>query len=79
MYAATRLFASNLNVTMAQRFFNLVLLPRVRQDIADNRRLHFALFMAAQEGDLQARGIFQGYVVAFVPEQNVLAARGGHF
>lgn len=30
MYAATRLFASNLNPKMAQRFFNLVLLDSVR-------------------------------------------------
>merc|ERR1711962_548066 len=33
MYQATRLFASNLNAKMAQRFFNLVLYPRVRDDI----------------------------------------------
>ena len=63
MYAATRLFASNLNVTMAQRFFNLVLLPRVRQDIADNRRLHFALFMALKKATFKPAAFFKGMLL----------------
>uniref|UniRef100_A0A8C2LS18 BYSL n=1 Tax=Cricetulus griseus TaxID=10029 RepID=A0A8C2LS18_CRIGR len=33
MYQATRIFAANLKERMAQRFYNLVLLPRVRDDI----------------------------------------------
>ena len=33
MRAATRIFASNLNPKMAQRFYALVLLPTVRDDI----------------------------------------------
>merc|ERR1712034_195462 len=32
MYQATRIFTSNLKEKMAQRFFNLILLPRVRDD-----------------------------------------------
>jgi essential nuclear protein 1 len=31
--AATRIFASNFNERMAQRFFNLILLGRVQADI----------------------------------------------
>ena len=48
-YQATRLFASNLNARMAQRFTALVLLPAVRADIAEHRRLHFALFQALRK------------------------------
>ena len=44
VYQATRLFVSNLNQRMSQRFLVLVLLPHVRADIHHNRRLHFALF-----------------------------------
>lgn len=33
----------------AQRFLALVLLPHVRQDIRDNRRLHFALYQALKK------------------------------
>ena len=48
-YQATRMFVSNLNAKMAQRFMALVLLPHVRQDIRDNRRLHHALFQALKK------------------------------
>ncbi|XP_064425338.1 bystin isoform X2 [Latimeria chalumnae] len=34
MYQATRIFSSNLKERMAQRFYNLVLLPRIRDDIS---------------------------------------------
>lgn len=43
MYEATRIFTSNLNAAMAQRFFNLVLLPRIRDDILDEKKLNFHL------------------------------------
>ncbi|KAL1416844.1 hypothetical protein MTO96_027442 [Rhipicephalus appendiculatus] len=43
MYQATRIFASNLKEKMAQRFYNLVLLPRVRDDIAEYKKLNYHL------------------------------------
>jgi essential nuclear protein 1 len=33
----------------AQRFVNIVLLPHVRRDIRDHRRLHFALFQSLKK------------------------------
>lgn len=62
-FQATRLFASNLNVKMAQRFFNLVLLPRVRADIAANRRLHFALFCALRKACYKPAAFFKGILL----------------
>lgn len=44
MYQATRIFASNMNSRKAERFYKLVLLPKVREDIASKKRLHFALY-----------------------------------
>lgn len=49
MFQATRIFASNLGVKKAERFYKLVLLPRVRKDIKDNKRLHFALYQALKK------------------------------
>ncbi|KAK9131754.1 hypothetical protein Scep_011282 [Stephania cephalantha] len=49
MYQATRIFASNLGTKKAQRFYNLVLLPRVRSDIKKNKRLHFALYQSLKK------------------------------
>ena len=48
-YQATRLFVSSLNARLAQRFVALVLLPAVREDIAEHKRLHFALFQALKK------------------------------
>ncbi len=49
VYEATRLFVSNLNARLAQRFLALVLLPRVRWEIRSQKKLHFALFQALRK------------------------------
>ncbi|OMO89056.1 Bystin [Corchorus capsularis] len=49
MYQATRIFASNLGTKKAERFYRLVLLPRVRDDIRKNKRLHFALYQSLKK------------------------------
>jgi essential nuclear protein 1 len=38
-YEATKIFASNLNAKMAQRFYSLILLPAVRQNIGTFKKL----------------------------------------
>lgn len=49
MRAATRIFASNLNPKMAQRFYALVLLPTVREDIQTFKRLNYHYYMALKK------------------------------
>eukprot|EP00976_Prorocentrum_cordatum_P072265 1180650-Prorocentrum_minimum.AAC.2 len=63
MYQATRLFASNLNPKMAQRFFNLVLLPACRADIKRNKRLHFALFQALKKSVYKPGAFYKGLLL----------------
>lgn len=63
MGAATRLFASNLNPKMAQRFFNIFLLEHVRQDIRDNKKLHFHLYMALKKSLYKPQAFFKGIVL----------------
>jgi hypothetical protein len=46
-YACTRIFASCLQDAMAQRFYNLVLLPRVVEDLKFNKRLNYHLYQAS--------------------------------
>ena len=45
-FKATKIFVSGLNEKMAQRFFNLLLLPRIRDDIDTYQRLNFHLYQA---------------------------------
>lgn len=63
MYQATRLFASNLNVKMAQRFFNLVLYPRVRDDITEYKRLNYHLYMALKKALFKPAAFFKGILL----------------
>ncbi|KAH9620644.1 hypothetical protein KSS87_006365 [Heliosperma pusillum] len=49
VYQATRIFASNMNKRKAERFYRLVLLPRVRNDIRKHKKLHFELYQALKK------------------------------
>merc|ERR550532_613661 len=46
MFYATKMFASNLKVLAAQRFYNVVLLPSVRENIRKYKRLNFHYYQA---------------------------------
>ncbi|KAK9811795.1 hypothetical protein WJX72_010259 [[Myrmecia] bisecta] len=63
VYQATRLFISNLNAKMAQRFLALVLLPHVREDIRQNHRLHFALFQAMKKAAYKPDAFYKGLLL----------------
>lgn len=59
-FAVPRIFSSNLKERMAQRFYNLVLLPRIRDDIAEYKRLNFHLYMALKKALFKPAAWFKG-------------------
>ncbi|XP_045760909.1 bystin [Maniola jurtina] len=63
MYQATRIFASNLKEKMAQRFYNLVLLPRVRDDLAEYKRLNFHLYQALRKSLFKPGAFMKGILL----------------
>ena len=63
MYAATRVFAYNLNARMAQRFYSLVLYPRVRDDIAEFHRLNFHLYASLKKALFKPAAFFKGILL----------------
>jgi len=63
MYQATRIFTSNLKEKMAQRFFNLVLLPRVRDDIAEYKKLNFHLYQALRKALFKPGAFMKGILI----------------
>lgn len=63
MYQATRIFASNLKEKMAQRFYNLVLLPRIRDDLAEYKRLNFHLYQALRKSLFKPGGFMKGILL----------------
>jgi essential nuclear protein 1 len=62
-YQATRLFASNLNPRMAQRFYNVYLLPRVRDEIQEKKRLPRPMYMALKKAVYKPAAFYKGIVL----------------
>lgn len=61
--AATRVFASNFNPAKAQRFFNVVLLPKCRDDISLHKRLNFHLYLALRKATYKPAAFYKGVVL----------------
>eukprot|EP01103_Thecamoeba_quadrilineata_P002156 TRINITY_DN1211_c0_g1_i1.p1 TRINITY_DN1211_c0_g1~~TRINITY_DN1211_c0_g1_i1.p1 ORF type:complete len:441 (+),score=103.83 TRINITY_DN1211_c0_g1_i1:31-1353(+) len=62
-FQATRLFASNMNPKMAQRFFSMILLPAVRNNIAENKKLNFHLYMSLKKSLYKPSAFFKGLLL----------------
>ena len=62
-YEATKIFCSNLNAKMTQRFYNLVLLPNVRENIATYKKLNYHLYMALKKALFKPAAFFKGILL----------------
>ena len=72
MFAATRIFASNLNPKMAQRFYNLVLLDSVRADIQHNKKLNYHYYMALKKSVYKPAAFFKGILLPLAKDNCTL-------
>ena len=72
MYAGTRIFASNLNPKMAQRFYNLVLLDAVRADIMANKKLNYHYYMSLKKSVYKPAAFFKGILLPLCEENGTL-------
>merc|ERR1712139_340933 len=72
MYEAVNIFASNLNPRMAQRFFNLVLLPAVRQNIASYKKLNFHYYRSLRKALFKPAAFFKGILLPLAMENCTL-------
>lgn len=63
MCQATKLFSSNLKDDMAQRFYNIILLPRLRDDIAEFKKLNFHLYSALKRSLYKPGAFYKGIVL----------------
>ncbi|XP_076470459.1 bystin-like [Babylonia areolata] len=66
MNAASRIFSSNLPGVLAQRFYSLFLLPRIRDDIAEYKRLNFHLMQSLKRALFKTSAFFKGIVFALI-------------
>lgn len=61
--AATRVFASNLNHHLAQRYYSLVLYPRVRENIDEHKKLNWHLYMALKKSLWKPDAFYKGILL----------------
>lgn len=59
-YEGTRMFVSNLKAKQVQKFLNYVLLDRVREDIAENKKLSYHLYLALKKSLYRPSAFFKG-------------------
>lgn len=60
---ATKIFASNLSAKLAQKFYHTVLLPRVRDDVARNKKLNWHLYMALKKALFKPGAFYKGVLL----------------
>lgn len=65
-YEATRLLVSNLTARQCQRFMTDILLERVRDDIQDNKKLNYHLYMALKKSLYKPAAFFKGFLFPLV-------------
>lgn len=74
MFAATRIFASNLNPKMAQRFYNLVLLDAVRSDIQTHKKLNYHYYAALRKSVYKPAAFFKGILLPLAKDATLREA-----
>jgi len=63
MFQATRMFASNMSEGLVQRFYNVYLLPRIRDDIEFYKKLNFHLMSALKKAIYKPAAFFKGILL----------------
>jgi len=69
MYQVTKHFVSQSGNAVCQRFFNVVLLPMVREEIEDNKKLSFHLFQALRKSLFKPQAFFRGLLLPLCEDE----------
>lgn len=62
-FEATKIFCSQLNSKMTQRFYNVILLPNVIHNIKRWKKLHYHLYMAVKKAMFKTGAFFKGFLI----------------
>eukprot|EP01094_Clydonella_sp_ATCC50884_P006203 TRINITY_DN1524_c0_g1_i1.p1 TRINITY_DN1524_c0_g1~~TRINITY_DN1524_c0_g1_i1.p1 ORF type:complete len:323 (+),score=97.24 TRINITY_DN1524_c0_g1_i1:367-1335(+) len=78
-YQATRIFSANLNDRMSQRFFNVFLLPVIRDSLSQKKKLGHHLYKALMRSVYKPGAFYRGLVIPLcddgtLREANVVAS-----
>jgi essential nuclear protein 1 len=75
MYAATKIFASNLNPKMAQRFYFLVLLDAIRADIQQHKKLNYHYYQSLKKAIYKPAAFFKGILLPLCRSEQACTLR----
>ena len=73
-FQATKIFASNMNGKMVQRFYSLILLPAVRENIATYKKLNCHLYMAIKKSMFKTGAFFKGFLLPLAEDASAREA-----
>lgn len=68
---SSRIFASILAQHMAQRFYNLVLLPRIRDDLSEYRKLNAHLYNAMRKALFKPAAFMKGVILPLLEVSSI--------
>eukprot|EP00755_Sulcionema_specki_P004461 Sspe_Gene.4473::Locus_1473_Transcript_1_1_Confidence_1.000_Length_1463::g.4473::m.4473/K14797/ENP1, BYSL; essential nuclear protein 1 len=71
LYAATRIFAHTSNEKMAQRFYNIVLLPSIRSMVKRTGRLHSHMYAAIRKAMWKPGAFNKGFLIPLAAEEDL--------
>jgi essential nuclear protein 1 len=78
-YAATRIFASNLDPKQSQKFYKEILLEKVREEIRENNKLSVQTYMALKKAIYKPAAFFKGILFPLCEVSRVfLSVKGRH-
>lgn len=75
MFEATKLFSSNLKDDMAQRFYNIILLPRLRDDISEYKKLNFHMYNALKRALYKPGAFYRGIILPLCEDSSETSLR----
>ncbi|KAL9934632.1 hypothetical protein V8E36_006407 [Tilletia maclaganii] len=70
-YAATKIFVSNLKASQTQRFFDLVLLDKFRDEIRDKGKTSYQIYEALKKGLYKPAAFFKGLLFPLCESGNL--------
>jgi essential nuclear protein 1 len=73
-FQATKIFSSNMNGKMVQRFYSLILLPAVRENIATYKKLNCHLYMAIKKSMFKTGAFFKGFLIPLAEDASAREA-----
>ncbi|GAM29411.1 hypothetical protein SAMD00019534_125870 [Acytostelium subglobosum LB1] len=62
-FVATKLFCMGTNAKLTQRFLSIVLLPKIRDDIADHKKLNFHYYMALKKSLYRPQAFYKAILL----------------